>query len=56
MAVDPAYKILHEQFVTGHNGTTVLDMGLAVSSAPVGVLLRNIINACVLKGWANVFW
>ncbi len=51
--VENAYKLLHEQFMSGHNGSSTLDIGQTVSSAPVGVLLRNVAAAIVLQSWST---
>ena len=37
------YKKVHEDFISGHNGTTIWEISLIASSSPVSVLLRNVI-------------
>ena len=50
-----SYKVEHENFVSGHSGSDVLDIAILVSSAPVGVLFRNILIEYCHLYW-NVKW
>ena len=36
-----SYKDVKENFVSGHTGTSLSEIALVVSSAPLGLLLRN---------------
>ena len=41
--MNASYKEQHEQFVSNHEGTTLLEVSLVSSIAPLGCLLRNVI-------------
>ena len=55
---DISYKTLHENFVSNFNGTSLPEIVVVVSTAPVAVLLRNVAVAwlCVAYNEFSAMW
>ena len=47
---DQTYKYLKEQFVSNHEGTSVIEIAFIVSSAPLAVLLRRSLMIWIFSG------
>lgn len=48
--MDQSYKVQHEQFVSDHSGTNVVEIACMVTTGPLVVLLRH-----VAQPWARMF-
>ena len=48
-----SYKQAHEHFVSNLNGTSMSDIAVIVSSAPIAVLLRTFLLAFIAKYCCN---
>ena len=46
------YKEIKEKFVSGHEGTSLLEIAVVVSVAPLSVLLRNMLLSWLYRGQA----
>lgn len=53
---DSAYKLLKEEFVSGFNGTTLTDIAVVVSSAPIAVFLRHLLCVLLLSPSTSPSW
>lgn len=47
---DADYKTLHEAFVSNHEGTSLTEIAVVVSTAPAGVFLRKCLIAAIYGG------